>query len=125
MLSLQSILCEGLEQKDYELRICGLTYQIKFASSEAVYQLQGCDGVCVYGINTIFIREGLPGTRRRDALLHEIGHAFLEASGLRSLLQSVYSGKDFEEYEEMLIRLFVPSFIHLIDANETKKGRSK
>lgn len=101
----------------HELVICGLVYTVVFAHPDNVPDLRGNEGCCISGANTIFIREGMPPSRTRDAILHEVTHAFLEASGIRHLLLGVYNGTAFDDFEETLIRILVPSVLRLIDDN--------
>lgn len=63
----------------------------------------------------IFIRRIKNKSRLRDTFLHEICHAFLESTGMQHQLQTGYKGKDYHEWEETLIRIFVPHLATFID----------
>ncbi len=101
------------------LTICGLTYRVVFATVDEVHHLEDSDGLTSLGTNTIYVRAGMPESRMRDALLHEVLHAFLESSGVGSFLKDNFRGEvdAFERFEETLIRLVVPSIIRLVDDN--------
>lgn len=112
-----------------ELSVCGLVYQVYVASADETEHLaDGDDGVCIAQQGVILIRASITPSRKRDALVHELAHAFLEASGLRQLLKMHVRG-DLDELEEAIIRTFVPSFMRFLDDNDkdlaklVKKGR--
>lgn len=102
-----------------KLTICGLTYRVVFATAEEVHHLEDSDGFVSMGTNTIFVKAGMPESRMRDALLHEVMHAFLESSGVGSFMRDNFRGDSdsFERFEETFIRLVVPSIIRLVDDN--------
>jgi hypothetical protein len=116
------------------LDICGLLYRVVDAEANEVPQLEdGDEGATVYQALTIYLRGALPPTRKRDARLHEVAHAWLEASGIRDFLKSRVRG-EYTAFEETFIRLAVPSLIRLIEANggallsegaENEEGKEK
>jgi hypothetical protein len=101
------------------LSICGLEYRVVYASSDDVPELIENDGHTSCSTNTIYIRTNLSSSRKRDTLLHEILHAFLEASGIDHFLGHALKGdpKEYERFEETLIRLVVPSILRLVEEN--------
>jgi len=101
------------------LSICGLEYKVVYASSDDVPELIENDGHTSCATNTIYIRANLAPCRKRDTLLHEILHAFLEASGIDHFLGTTFKGdpKEYERFEETLIRLVVPSILRLVEEN--------
>jgi hypothetical protein len=101
------------------LTICGLTYRVVFARADEVHHLEDSDGFASFSTNTIYVRAGMPESRMRDALIHEVMHAFLESSGVGSFMKDSFRGDDaaFERFEETFIRLVVPSVIRLIEDN--------
>lgn len=101
------------------LSICGLEYKVVYASSDDVPELIENDGHTSCSTNTIYIRTNLTVSRKRDTLLHEILHAFLEASGIDHFLGHALKGeaKEYERFEETLIRLVVPSILRLVEEN--------
>lgn len=98
------------------LKICGLEYKVVFATSEEVPELLGKEGFTSCTTNTIYVHAHLPQSRMRDTLVHEVLHAFLEASGIGSFLSDRVRG-DYEKTEETLVRLMVPSLLRLVDEN--------
>lgn len=102
-----------------KLTVCGLTYRVVFATADEVHHLEESEGFASLSTNTIYVREGMPKSRTRDALVHEIMHAFLEATGLGSFLKDNFRGSEeaFSNFEETLIRLTVPALIRLIEDN--------
>ncbi len=101
------------------LSICGLEYKVVYASSDEVPELIEAEGYTSLSANTIYVRGNLPPCRKRDTLLHEVLHAFLEASGLGTFLEAGFKGdaKEYEKFEETLIRLVVPSILRLVAEN--------
>lgn len=102
-----------------KLTICGLTYRVVFATAEEVHHLEDSDGFVSMVTNTIYVKAGMPESRMRDALIHEVMHAFLESSGVGSFMKDNFRGDDeaFLRFEETFIRLTVPSIIRLVDDN--------
>lgn len=98
------------------LKICGLEYRVVFASVEEVPDLAGKEGFCSLATNTIYIQRGMPASRMRDTLAHEIGHAFFEATGIGSFLSNRVRG-DYDRFEETLIRLLVQQMLRLVEDN--------
>lgn len=98
------------------LKICGLEYRVVYATSDEVPELAGNEGHTSCSTNTIAIRSNLPPSRKRDTLVHEVMHAFLEASGVGSFLADRVRG-DYDRIEETLIRLVTPAIIRLIEDN--------
>ena len=101
---------------DVTLKICGLEYRVVFATNEEVPELVGREGYTVPSSNTIYIRSNLPASRARDTLLHEVLHAFFEASGVGSFLSDRVRG-DYDKFEETLIRLLVQPILRLVEEN--------
>lgn len=101
------------------LTVCGLTYRVVYATPDEVHHLEDSEGYASLHTNTIYVREGMPKSRTRDALVHEIMHAFLEGGGVGSFLKDNFKGDAdaFEKFEETLIRLVVPSLIRLVEDN--------
>jgi hypothetical protein len=100
-----------------ELNVCGLVYRVYVASGDESSELsEGDDGACVCAQGKILVRSSISPSRKRDTLVHEIAHAFLEASGLREFLKTRVKG-DYDSFEEALIRLFVPAFVRFLDDN--------
>lgn len=101
-----------------KLSICGLEYRVVFASSEEVPALENNDGYTSCESNTIYLRSDLPRSRMRDTLVHEICHAFLEASGLGSFCETSLKDKSaYDDFEETLIRVAVPQLLRLVQEN--------
>lgn len=102
-----------------KLTICGLTYRVVYATADEVHHLEDTDGYCSMATNTIYVRSGMPKTRTRDALVHELMHAFFEASGVGSFMKDNFRGDEeaFDKFEETFIRLTVPSLLRLVDDN--------
>jgi hypothetical protein len=98
------------------LTICGLEYRVVVAGVDEVPELAGKEGLTSCVTNTIYLRAGMPVSRTRDALVHEVMHAFLEASGIGSFLSDRVRG-DYDKFEETLIRLIVPALLRLVDDN--------
>lgn len=73
------------------------------------------EGLTTPETQRIYIRRIKNKSRLRDTFLHEICHAFLEATGMQHQLQVGYKGENFEEWEETLIRTFVPHLATFID----------
>jgi hypothetical protein len=100
-----------------ELNVCGLVYRVFVASADESAELTGDDdGACATASGEIFVRASLSPSRKRDTLVHEIAHAYLEASGLREFLKTKVKG-DYDAFEESFIRLLVPSFLRFVDDN--------
>lgn len=101
------------------LTICGLEYRVVYATPDEVPELADNEGICRASVNTIYLRRNAPPSRMRDALLHEVLHAFLEASGVGAYLSQSFKGstEEFESHEETLIRLVVPSLLRLVEDN--------
>lgn len=109
----------GVFVPDVTLKICGLEYRVVYASSDEVPELAGKEGLTVCSTNTIYVRANLPACRARDALVHEVMHAFFEASGIGSFLSDRVRG-DYDKFEETFIRLIVQPVLRLVEEN----GRS-
>lgn len=106
--------------KLFSLNICGLDYSVISGQASEIPGLDMAEGLCIREKNTIYLREGMPDSRTRDALLHEIIHAYLEASGLGHLIQSnLRENVVYEDFEETLIRLIVPSLLRLVEDNNS------
>lgn len=100
------------------LSICGLEYRVVFATSEEVPALESNEGYTSCETNTIYLASNIPRSRMRDALVHEVCHAFLEASGLGSFLQTSLKDKAaYDDFEETLIRVAVPHVLRLVLEN--------
>jgi len=100
-----------------ELNVCGLVYRVFVASVDESSDLSAEeDGVCVASSGQILVRASLSPSRKRDTLVHEIAHAFLEASGIREFMRTRVKG-DYDAFEEAFIRLLVPSFLRFVDDN--------
>lgn len=100
-----------------ELNVCGLVYRVFIASVDESSELTSDDdGACATSSGQILVRASLSPSRKRDTLVHEVAHAFLEASGLREFLKTRVKG-DYDSFEEALIRLLVPSFLRFVDDN--------
>jgi hypothetical protein len=101
------------------VRICGQRWEIHLATAHRIKALRTEEGHCKYGENRIFLREGLlrsNPTRFRDALLHELAHAWFESSGVGPLIHSnLRDGVDWRALEEDLIRVAVPHVLVLVD----------
>jgi hypothetical protein len=113
-----------------ELSVCGLVYRVAVASVDETSDLSADDdGACVYSSGRIFIRASLSPSRKRDALVHEIAHAFIEASGLQAFLKSWVGEEKYDAFEESFIRLLTPAFLRFVDDNArelvrlVKKGK--
>jgi hypothetical protein len=64
---------------------------------------------------TVFVRAGMSKTQRRDAIAHELAHAFLYLSGIGALLSGVVRWKKgAHDFEETLVRLAAPHLGRLI-----------
>lgn len=107
-----------------DLTLCGQTWACYYVSQrecDAVARKldledDGNEGLCDYATQKIYVVKSRQWTRTRDRFLHEVCHAFLEASGVGSLLEEHYKGPlPFHKWEESLIRLFVPHFATAID----------
>jgi hypothetical protein len=98
------------------LKICGLEYRVVYASAEEVPELVNGEGYTSCSTNTIYIKLNLPASRARDVLLHEVLHAFFEASGIGSFLNDRVRG-DYDKFEETLIRLVVQPVLRLVEDN--------
>jgi hypothetical protein len=98
------------------LKICGLEYRVVYATSDEVPELAGKEGLTVCSTNTIYVRSNLPTCRARDALVHEVMHAFFEASGIGSFLSDRVRG-DYDKFEETLMRLVVQPVLRLVEEN--------
>lgn len=101
---------------DVTLKICGLEYRVVYATTEEVPELAGREGWTVPSANTIYIRSNLPPSRLRDTLVHEVLHAFFEASGVGSFISDRVRG-DYDKFEETLIRLIVQPLLRLVEEN--------
>lgn len=100
------------------LSICGLEYRVVFATSEEVPALEANEGYTSCETNTIYLASNIPRSRMRDALVHEVCHAFLEASGVGSFLQTSLKDKAaYDDFEETLIRVLVPHVLRLVLEN--------
>lgn len=100
------------------LSIVGQEYTVITATAEEAPELEAEEGHTRFSRNTILVREGLPTSRDRDTLLHEVSHAFLEATGLGSFIKdNLRPGVDATEFEETLIRLAVPGILRMVDEN--------
>ncbi len=73
------------------------------------------EGLTVAMTQRIYIRRIKNKSRLRDTFLHEICHAFLGATGMQHQLEVGYKGENFEDWEESLIRIFVPHLATFID----------
>lgn len=100
-----------------KLTICGLEYTVMLAGADEVPELAANEGYTVPERNLIYIRSNVNPSRARDILVHEIGHAFFEATGLGHFLQDNFRGDDFDKFEETFIRLAVPHVLRLVDDN--------
>ncbi len=96
-----------------------MSYRVVYATPEEVPDLAENEGCCCKSLNTIYIRAGMPPSRMRDTLVHEVLHAFLEASGIGSFLASASNlkGDGYDVFEETFVRLVTPSVIRLISDN--------
>lgn len=99
------------------LTIGGLEYRVILAGAHEVPELAANEGYTVPEKNVIYIRANVSPSRARDTLVHEVGHAFLEATGLGHFLQDNFRGDDFDKFEETFIRLAVPHVLRLVDDN--------
>ncbi len=102
-----------------KLAMCGLEYRVVFATGDEVPELIENEGWCCTRLNTIYVRRGMPRTRTVDALVHEIGHGFIEGSGLGHFFQGALKGgpEALELFEETFIRLATPWIIRLVEDN--------
>ena len=102
------------------LNVCGIRYRVFMVADDEVPELvDGEEGACVPSKARIYLRASMPRELYRDTLVHEIGHAWLLASGLVEFLKGRVHG-DIDAFEETLIRLAVPSLLQLLDANQTE-----
>jgi Zn-dependent peptidase ImmA (M78 family) len=98
------------------VQICGLEYQLVVATAAEVPELLENEGWTSCVTNTIYVRANMPPTRLRDTVVHELLHAFLEASGVGSFLSDRVQG-DYDAFEEVLVRLLTPMILRLVDDN--------
>lgn len=99
-----------------EIQVCGVTFPVYRASVEEVPDLvqdgELLDGFCDFERGCIYIREGLSPSLERDAVAHEVGHAFLCCSGLQEILRDRIGAKKFKGFEELLVRVATPHISH-------------
>lgn len=98
------------------LNICGMPYTVAVATAEEQPILDENEGWTEFKKGQILLRDGASLSRMRDTLVHEIAHAFLEATGVGAYLQSQVD--DWEQVEETLVRLIAPNLVRLIDDND-------
>ncbi len=108
------------------VNVCGLSYEVYFASAEEVPNLSADEARTEYQENRIYIRESLRNnpTRVRDNLVHELQHAILEASGLGAWMRAhtKLSKAHYIEFEELLIRIQTPALITTLQSAGLLKG---
>ncbi len=98
--------------------ICGLAIRVIYGTDLEIPELVGNEGYYSREQGAIYVQANLPHSRMRDTLAHELAHAFLDASGLGAFFASrLKADDDYEDFEELTIRLFVPNFLRLIDDN--------
>lgn len=105
-----------------ELDIVGIEYAVVIATSDEAPGLSDCYGYTSTRDQKIYLKEGISLCQMRDTLLHEIVHAYFECSGVGAYLASVVKG-EWDEVEETLIRLLVPSSLRMLDDNDGELGR--
>jgi hypothetical protein len=100
--------------------ICGVRVPIYRATVDQFPELSGCDGYWDPVRSIIWVRQGQSETQERDALVHELAHAFLTLSGLSTTLK-VFLGPERSQYwdgddgvEEALVRQATPHLVALL-----------
>lgn len=107
-----------MKEGQRKLKICGLEYDVIFATAAEDPRLVDNEGFTDASACKIYVRSTLSPSRMRDTLLHEIVHAFVEASGLCGFLQASVRG-NYDRFEEALVRLVTPSLLRFVDDNGT------
>lgn len=101
-----------------QIQICGFLYSVVEVDASDGILSEGEEGSTRAFELTIYILAGLPWARRRDTILHEVAHAFLEASGILGFLTShTKKSAEADKFEENLIRLGTPWLLQLIDTS--------
>ncbi len=106
------------------LVICGFPYEVVEVDESDGILADGEEGSTRALELRIYIRAGLPWPRRRDTILHEIAHAFFEATGLLGFITAhTKKSAEADRFEENLIRLATPWLLQLIDTSGPALGR--
>jgi len=83
------------------------------------------EGLTNYEMQQVYLRRMKNKSRMRDTFLHEICHAFLDATGVGHQLKEGFKGKDYDAWEETLIRVFVPHLATFIDEWSKRQGTTQ
>ena len=75
------------------------------------------EGFCDLVRANIYTLDDVSSSREEDTVRHELGHYFLEASGLASFLAGEIKSKDYAKFEERFIRLGIPWLVYFQKAN--------
>lgn len=105
-------------------RIGGIVWHVYRADPAHVPALHDGDrvleGVTDTSTAEIHVREGLSPSLERDAIAHELLHAFLYATGLAHVIEARI-GAGYADFEEVLVRVATP---HLVGFFESQKRRA-
>lgn len=105
------------------LNVCGMTYRVMLASSIERPALEESEGECDADEGVIYLRASLARnrTRLRDTLIHELVHAFVDATGLAYVLKGkLKESRDWEDVEETIARVATPHIVQLVEANGSR-----
>jgi hypothetical protein len=102
--------------------MCGVRVPVVAANLEqwpALLEADGTtlDGTFDYSLCAVIIRAGQSHTLLRDAVTHELVHAFLHLSGIGRQLKALMgkrAGERWEEIEEGLVRTATPHLATLL-----------
>lgn len=108
------------------LDLLGHPIKVYLVSAEDIRRLSGCteddatpEGYCDIEQARIFMQENLAPCRMRDTLLHEVGHYFIDVSGLKKFFLSSVKTDDYCEWEENLIAHCIPDLLTVVTENGT------
>lgn len=75
------------------------------------------EGLTLYAASMICILETAAPDRLKDTLLHEIGHYFIDATGLREFIDATVKKAARATWEEQFIRFCAPWIILFAESN--------
>ncbi len=88
--------------------VLGTEFSVRYVTRHR--EMKGLEGLCLFQKTAILIQAKLSAERKLEVLRHELAHAVLHESGCAYALSAV----EPKETEEVLIRLFVPAYVHTL-----------
>jgi len=107
--------------RNRKLDIAGTLYEVIFTSEDECEELEGKYGYTDLDRKVIVIRKTDSIETMQDTLVHEVGHAFVEETGLKAFFDlSLPAKTDRNAWEESFMAIISPHIVGVVKKNKRK-----